>query len=69
VKKRMNSLDKYLSIVDVLRESRRSPDWRADHDRPVLAFLEDLYTMLSETEQGRAEVEGWRAWPEQYLLP
>jgi hypothetical protein len=62
----MSYVDLYLRMVDLLRESRRSKSWRPEHDRPLLAHLEDLYEKLDDPEQNRVESEGWRAWPEQY---
>jgi hypothetical protein len=62
----MKNLEVYLHLVVALRESRRSPRWKPEDDRPILARLEDLYATLSDTDQDRVEAEGWRAWPEEY---
>ena len=62
----MSMLGKYLRLVDVLRESRRSEEWKPENDRPLLARLEDLYSALAEDEQSQVESQGWRAWPEDY---
>jgi hypothetical protein len=62
----MSNVDIYLRMVDLLRESRRSKSWQPEHDRPLLAHLEDLYEKLDDAEQNRVEAEGWRGWPEQY---
>ncbi len=57
------TLDLYRHGVDKLREARRAPSWLPERDRPLMAFLEDLYAKLTEEEQQRVEAEGWRAWP------
>jgi hypothetical protein len=66
MEKGMSYLKVYLHLVEMLRESRRSKTWKAEHDRPLLAHLEDLYEKLSDDEQDHVEAEGWRAWPDQY---
>ncbi|MDP3220425.1 MAG: hypothetical protein Q8S73_40400 [Deltaproteobacteria bacterium] len=58
--------DKYLELVGVLRDARRSPSWAAPDDREILGVLEDLFDQLTPEEQDRANGEGWRGWPDLY---
>lgn len=59
-------LVRYRQICDELRERRRQPDWEAGNDRALLYEMEDLYMMLSSSEQDEVESEGWRGWPDAY---
>lgn len=56
--------DEYMLLQDALRESRRSSTWKPEQDRATLARMEDLYASMTESEQGRVEEFGWRAWPD-----
>lgn len=62
----MSTVERYLELVDTLRESRRSPTWKAEDDRPQLARLQDLYAKLSDIEREQVEAQGWRGWPHEY---
>lgn len=59
----MINLGRYFEIVDLLCESRRSPEWNAENDRPLLALLQDWYLELSEEDQVEVEKQGWRGSP------
>ena len=61
-----STVEQYLRLVDILRESRRSTRWVPEQDRPLLAHLEDLDEELGDGERDVVETAGWRAWPEMY---
>jgi hypothetical protein len=59
-------IQRYTAILDTLREQRRSPTWKAQDDRSLLAELDDLYREMSSEERWEAEEEGYRSWPDLY---
>jgi hypothetical protein len=60
----MTALAIYQQILDDLREARRKPGWKPEHDREALASLEDLYEALTDEERNVVESESHRSWPD-----
>lgn len=57
--------DESLRLMDELREMRRAGS-SPDQEWSILDRLEDLYAQLTEAEIVSVELQGWRAWPEEY---
>ena len=54
----------YWDLVDRLREQRRLPGHKPEHDRPILDQIEDVYDTLSDADQEQAKRGTWRGWPD-----
>ncbi|MEI8255678.1 MAG: hypothetical protein WCJ30_08405 [Deltaproteobacteria bacterium] len=61
-----HDLERYWSLLDALRAQRRLPDWRAEHDRPLLERIDEIFATLDEAAENAARGGTWRGSPEQY---
>jgi hypothetical protein len=62
----MSNVTTYLNLLEILRDARRAPPWKPEHDRSLLAQLEDLYDAMSDTEREAVSAQSWRGWPDKY---
>ncbi|MBX3270401.1 MAG: hypothetical protein KF729_09085 [Sandaracinaceae bacterium] len=60
------TIKRYFALVDIMREQRRSPSWKAEDDRVILGQLEDWYAELDDADRALVEAAGWRAWPDRF---